>query len=943
MFSGANATQSGRHPSIADQSPATMRATQRLDQYKIVRSLGEGSFGKVKLAVHSASGKEVALKIISRRKLLSRDMVGRVEREIQYLQLLRHPHIIKLYTVIPTRKDIIMVMEYAERELFDYLVKRGRCTEDEARTFFQQIICAVEYCHRHKIVHRDLKPENVLIDRYKNVKIADFGLSNIMSDGNFLKTSCGSPNYAAPEVISGKLYAGPEVDVWSCGVILYVLLVGRLPFDDEFIPALFKKISSGNYHMPSFISPGAQRLIRAMLQVHPVHRITIFEIREDPWFLTNLPDYLQPPPEDLVSAGTDPNKAVDPKTIAPGISPDEREALYATCIRKLEVRMGIGREDIEPALFKEEPSAIKDAFFIVVENELQSSRLNSGQDPLRAASASGPASSAGHAAASASAAAAAAAAGASAAASSMAHGPHAVVPTVPPGMMRHSGAHASALGRLPPHLAGGHLAGRDPGGSSSSSTHGLPPSSVSSPGPSNGEPIGVTGGMLDHPRASHVRVLPTSLPYVHDQIMAQREAKARARAEAAQHDARAREEERQRERLARGEALHDTAEFGAPLMHERSLEEQAASARALKPHSRSLVDLHRLNFDPAAAATAAGAAGTGAGAGAGAAAKPVRKRKWQFGIRSRNQPYEAMLFLYKAIKAQGGVWQIEPAEAEQAAEQPEPETDTDTEGPSARRERHAARDSGSGGRHHHRHHGQQQQQQQQQPDGDTNGADRQHRPGEGRSSNPSISAAKAMAARVPKYHTVLQSKYPSISPDYYIPRDLWVIHARFLKRGVSVSHLLSASNTVSRAASGSARNALSSHHGSAGAEQPAAAHPPSPFSATHRLAANKDIIHGVWVFIDIQLYALDATNYVVDFKCDGYQNVVYCPALAAQVRETAYDAAGRRAGPSEQELNGQAGWKPVSRRVQTTEKQVSSPYPYLDVVSDLVAQLAVTT
>jgi len=136
-----------------------------------------------------------------------------------------------------------MVMEYAPFELFNFIVEKGKVTEDETRRFFQQIISAVEYCHRHKIVHRDLKPENVLLDENYNVKIADFGLSNIMTDGDFLKTSCGSPNYAAPEVINGKLYAGPEVDVWSCGVMLYVMLCGRLPFDDEYIPLLFKKIS----------------------------------------------------------------------------------------------------------------------------------------------------------------------------------------------------------------------------------------------------------------------------------------------------------------------------------------------------------------------------------------------------------------------------------------------------------------------------------------------------------------------------------------------------------------------------------------------------------------------------------------------------------------------------------------------------------------------------
>lgn len=262
-----------------------------------------------------------------------------------------------------------MVLEYAEHELFDYLVRRGRCNDDEARKFFQQIICAVEYCHRHKIVHRDLKPENLLIDSEKNVKIADFGLSNIMTDGNFLKTSCGSPNYAAPEVISGKLYAGPEVDVWSCGVILYVLLVGKLPFDDDFIPVLFKKIAAGNFHMPTYISSGAARLIRAMLKVHPVQRITISDIRQDPWFTKNLPKYLQPPADEFVSLGTDPNRPLDTQQVT-GVPLPLQQMLQKNAIKKLEQRMGYGRQDIHDALTRPEPSAIKDAYFIVVENEM---------------------------------------------------------------------------------------------------------------------------------------------------------------------------------------------------------------------------------------------------------------------------------------------------------------------------------------------------------------------------------------------------------------------------------------------------------------------------------------------------------------------------------------------------------------------------------------------
>lgn len=263
-----------------------------------------------------------------------------------------------------------MVLEYAGSELFNYIVDHGKMAEDKARKFFQQIVCAVEYCHRHKIVHRDLKPENLLLDENLHVKIADFGLSNIMTDGNFLKTSCGSPNYAAPEVISGKLYAGPEVDVWSCGVILYVLLVGRLPFDDEYIPALFKKIAQGNYHVPHYLSQGAVRLIKKMLQVSPVHRITVQEIRQDPWFVKDLPQYLQPPVEEFMDTGVDPNRAIDPRTLAPNKPLEVQEQIHEKVVGKLGKTMGYGREDVQQALAIDEPNAIKDAYLIVRENQI---------------------------------------------------------------------------------------------------------------------------------------------------------------------------------------------------------------------------------------------------------------------------------------------------------------------------------------------------------------------------------------------------------------------------------------------------------------------------------------------------------------------------------------------------------------------------------------------
>jgi len=269
----------------------------KIGHYILGETLGNGSFGKVKKARHQLTGHTVAIKILNRNKIKSLDVVSKIRREIQNLKLFRHPHIIKLYQVINTPTDIFMVMEFvAGGELFDHIVKNGKLSENEARKFFQQIISGVAYCHRHMIVHRDLKPENLLLDTNMNVKIADFGLSNMMKDGEFLRTSCGSPNYAAPEVVSGELYAGPEVDIWSCGVILYALLTGTLPFDDESVQILFKKIRSGVYSTPEYLSRPVAQLIERMLTVDPVKRATIKDIREHEWFKVDLCDYLFPKP-----------------------------------------------------------------------------------------------------------------------------------------------------------------------------------------------------------------------------------------------------------------------------------------------------------------------------------------------------------------------------------------------------------------------------------------------------------------------------------------------------------------------------------------------------------------------------------------------------------------------------------------------------------------------
>ncbi|ENN70683.1 5'-AMP-activated protein kinase catalytic subunit alpha-2 [Dendroctonus ponderosae] len=278
----------------------------KIGHYILGQTLGVGTFGKVKIGEHQLTKHKVAVKILNRQKIKSLDVVGKIRREIQNLKLFRHPHIIKLYQVISTPTDIFMIMEYVSGgELFDYIVKNGKLQEYEARRFFQQIISGVDYCHRHMIVHRDLKPENLLLDHNMHVKIADFGLSNMMMDGEFLRTSCGSPNYAAPEVISGKLYAGPEVDIWSCGVILYALLCGTLPFDDEHVPTLFRKIKSGIFPIPEYLNKTVVSLLCQMLQIDPMKRATIEDIKKHEWFQKDCPAYLFPSPVEQDSSVID--------------------------------------------------------------------------------------------------------------------------------------------------------------------------------------------------------------------------------------------------------------------------------------------------------------------------------------------------------------------------------------------------------------------------------------------------------------------------------------------------------------------------------------------------------------------------------------------------------------------------------------------------------------
>uniref|UniRef100_A0AAX7UFA8 Protein kinase domain-containing protein n=1 Tax=Astatotilapia calliptera TaxID=8154 RepID=A0AAX7UFA8_ASTCA len=251
-----------------------------------------------KLGVHCITGQKVAIKIVNREKL-SESVLMKVEREIAILKLIEHPHVLKLHDVYENNKYLYLVLEHVSGgELFDYLVKKGRLTPKEARKFFRQIISALDFCHSHSICHRDLKPENLLLDEKNNIRIADFGMASLQVGDSLLETSCGSPHYACPEVIRGEKYDGRRADVWSCGVILFALLVGALPFDHDNLRQLLEKVKSGVFHMPHFIPPDCQALLKGMIEVNSDKRLTLEAIQKHPWYLggRNEPCPEQPPP-----------------------------------------------------------------------------------------------------------------------------------------------------------------------------------------------------------------------------------------------------------------------------------------------------------------------------------------------------------------------------------------------------------------------------------------------------------------------------------------------------------------------------------------------------------------------------------------------------------------------------------------------------------------------
>lgn len=259
---------------------------EKIGPFILGETLGEGSTGKVKLAIHKDTNQKVAIKIINKSILTNKPSLRRkVEREIAVMKLINHKHVIRLFDVLQTKKYLFLIIEHVEGgELFDYIVNKGRLSTEEAYQIFRQIIIGVEYCHNNLICHRDLKPENLLLDRNNNIKIADFGMASLMEEGTLLETSCGSPHYASPEVVKGLRYNGMEADVWSCGVVLFALLTGRLPFDDDNLQNLLKKVKAGVYQMPSFLSDDVKDLIMRMLAMDPDKRIKIKEIKRHPWW-----------------------------------------------------------------------------------------------------------------------------------------------------------------------------------------------------------------------------------------------------------------------------------------------------------------------------------------------------------------------------------------------------------------------------------------------------------------------------------------------------------------------------------------------------------------------------------------------------------------------------------------------------------------------------------
>ncbi|XVE58933.1 hypothetical protein DITRI_Ditri05aG0002900 [Diplodiscus trichospermus] len=262
--------------------------TQR---YEVGRLLGQGTFAKVYYARSIQSNQSVAIKVIDKEKVRRAGLINQIKREISVMRIARHPNIVQLYEVMATKTKIYFAMEYCKGgELFDKVAK-GKLKEDVARKYFIQLINAVDFCHSRGIYHRDIKPENLLLDESENLKVSDFGLSALAEskhqDG-LLHTICGTPAYVSPEVLNRKGYDGAAADIWSCGVVLYVLLAGYLPFHDPNLMEMYRKIGKAEFRYPNWFPPDARRLVSKMLDPNPSTRISMPKIRGSSWFKKGL-------------------------------------------------------------------------------------------------------------------------------------------------------------------------------------------------------------------------------------------------------------------------------------------------------------------------------------------------------------------------------------------------------------------------------------------------------------------------------------------------------------------------------------------------------------------------------------------------------------------------------------------------------------------------------
>ncbi|KAF5462027.1 hypothetical protein F2P56_018069 [Juglans regia] len=259
---------------------------RKIGKYVVGRTIGEGTFAKVKFAQNTETGASVAMKVIDRNTIIKRKMIDQLKREISIMKLVRHPYVVRLHEVLASRTKIYIILEFITGgELFDKIVRHRRLSEAESRRYFQQLIDGVDFFHSKGVFHRDLKPENLLLDSQENIKISDFGLSAFPEQGvSLLRTTCGTPNYIAPEVLGHKGYDGAAADVWSCGIILYVLMAGYLPFDEYDLTTLYSKIEKAEFSCPSWFPVEAKSLIHRILDPNPRTRITIEQIRNDKWF-----------------------------------------------------------------------------------------------------------------------------------------------------------------------------------------------------------------------------------------------------------------------------------------------------------------------------------------------------------------------------------------------------------------------------------------------------------------------------------------------------------------------------------------------------------------------------------------------------------------------------------------------------------------------------------